>query len=164
LHVRAYRYSTLEDTDPVIRGKRAVLGIFDKSQGYGDVARNVIAAVRLPTLRYLAWHIRNKLWRGAGFDHIRLTAFIEQEPDPENRITLANDKDPNGRPLPYLRYRESEILTTSVSRTMQVMAAALREVGFGDLRHGEEAVAHLAHYRQYGLHQMGSTRMSDNPR
>ena len=164
LHVRAYRYNMLEATDPVISGKRAVMGLFDKKRSYQNIVRDTIAAARPASIRYLAWHLRNKLSRNARFDHLRLTAFVEQEPDPENRITLSTDRDSHGRPLPHLSYRESETMTASIANTMRVMADALRARGFGNLRFGESELAHLMHYNQYGLHQMGSTRMSDDPR
>lgn len=163
LHVRAYRYNDLEGTEPVIRGKRAMAKLLGGAGSWKDLLLDAAAAARPRSLRYLAWHVRNKLWAGAGFDHIRLTAFVEQEPDPENRITLSRDRDPNGQPLPHLTYRMSETTEASIRRTMEVMAEALRESGFDGLRYGKD-VAHLAHYQKYGLHQMGSTRMSQSPR
>ncbi len=164
LHVRAYRYNVLEDTDPVISGKRAVMGLFDKKTSRKAIVRGVFAAARPASLGYLVWHVRNKLWRKAKFDHLRLTAFVEQEPDPENRITLSDHRDCNGRPLPHLSYRESEATKASIAKSMRVMATALGDRGFGNLRHDESELAHLMHYNQYGLHQMGSTRMSQDPR
>jgi len=100
------------------------------------------------------------MFRRATFDQVRFTAFLEQEPDPSNRITLSRRTDIFGRPLPRLIYRDSDFMLRSHRRTLELMAAAFSAKGFGRLRHGDEAIAHLSAYDRYGLHQMGSTRMA----
>jgi len=50
-----------------------------------------------------------------------------------------------------------------VRGTLVCLDRALSASGLPGLRHAPEETAHLAHYDAYGLHQMGSTRMSDSP-
>lgn len=157
LHLRCYRYSLLEDLKPIVEGKRAAVDTAGRM-------RSAMGALRPVTLKYLAWHGSNKLWRKAHFDHIRLMAFVEQEPDLENRITLGNCRDTFGQRLPFLRYSESWLMRESVKRSMCVLGDALAAAGFPGLRHGEDALSHLKGYNAYGLHQMGSTRMANDPR
>ncbi|MEM8630067.1 MAG: GMC family oxidoreductase [Pseudomonadota bacterium] len=164
MHLRAYRYSALEDDPAIIRGKRATAPEASGARRQRDIARDMLAALRPQSAAYLGWHLRNKLCERASFDHVRFMAFVEQEPDPENRIMLANDRDRFDKPLPHLSIRESETMQRSVRLTMSLMEKALLAAGFGRLRHGDDALAHLTAYDAYGLHQMGSTRMSDNPR
>ncbi|MEM9433951.1 MAG: GMC family oxidoreductase [Pseudomonadota bacterium] len=160
LHLRCYRYSLFEDEEPIIEGKRALF----EAATVTERLRRVASSTRPVTLRYLSWHTRNKIIRRARFTHLRLMAFVEQEPDPDNRLTLSRDKDAFGSPLPYLEYTESAEMTESVRRSMETMATALSEVGFPGLRHDEASLAHLKIYDDYGLHPMGGTRMSENPR
>lgn len=47
---------------------------------------------------------------------------------------------------------------------MHFMGDILSASGFGKLLYGDGDISHLSVYNQYGLHQMGSTRMSDGPR
>lgn len=162
LHIRCYRYSRFEDEAPVIAGKRAALG--RKSSDTKGGSKDWLAALRPVSLRYLTWHTKNKLWRNARYDHLRFMAFLEQEPEAENRILLSNERDAFGCQLPNLIFRESNYMRDSATRSMDLMANALATAGLSGLRHGDEALSHLQDYDDYGLHQMGSTRMASDPR
>lgn len=156
LHFRAYRFNALED-DPVIVRLKSVASE-GRAIGAADVF-NPASLVKL--LRYGSWHLWNKKQRSARFDHIRLLAFLEQEPDADNRITLSDTKDRFGMPLPHLQLTESHQMQQSVARSLEVMSDALRQNGLPDHRLGEDD--HLTHYGGYGLHHMGGTRMSADP-
>ena len=166
MHLRFYRYHRLEDGAPVIAAKELEVGRGHAS-GRGALAsfwrthRGNIATGALP---YAAWHFWNKIYRRARFDRLRFTAFVEQEPDPENRVTLSREKDAFGKPLAHLHYHESNFMNDSILRTLELMRTAFRQQGFGELRYGPGNIAHLANYEKYGLHQLGSTRMADDPR
>ena len=163
LHVRCYRYGTYEDQPPIIEGKRVVFGSGGATEGSGGM-RGALSAVHPMTVGYLWWHARNKLFHNAAFDHVRMTAFVEQEPDPDNRITLHTKRDALGRPLPFLNLRESRAMKESIQRSMAVMAKAFDAAGLPGLRYRDDELAHLRDYDAYGLHHMGGTRMSDDPR
>ena len=93
-----------------------------------------------------------------------MTAFVEQEPLAENRITLSHELDGLGSPLPYLKLRESARMYEGIQRSMSAIGRALRTAGYPGLRYDEQTLAHLDQYNDYGLHHMGSTRMASNPR
>lgn len=162
MHIRLYRYAPVEAHPAVLAGKALAL-----APSLGGAARYLAQHGRhLPfTLGpYLGWHALNKAWKHAPFGHVRLTAFLEQEPDPDNRITLSSVRDRFGLPLPHLHLRESAMMQDSIARSLQIMERDLAERGVGRLAFGLAEVAHLAHYGKYGYHHMGSTRMSETPR
>lgn len=163
LHLRCYRYGSYEDQPPIIEGKRVVFGSGGTTGRSGGL-RGALSAVHPMTLGYLWWHARNKIFRNAVFDHVRMTAFVEQEPDPENRITLDAERDAFGRRLPFLKLQESRAMKDSIHRSMAVMAKAFDAAGLPGLRYRDEDLAHLRGYDAYGLHHMGGTRMSDDPK
>lgn len=165
MHMRVYRYHRLEDAAPVIDAKAALFApdADTRRAGRGRLGRHGARLVSTG-VPYVAWHILNKIAPAARFDHVRLTAFVEQEPNPDNRITLSRDRDVFGQPLPHLQITESDEMQESILQTLVCMGRALSARGLPGLRYGPGAMAHLAYYDAYGLHQLGGTRMSDDPR
>ncbi len=165
MHLRVFRFHVLEAAAPVIRGKEGWRGLAPKTDSRRvEALRSLGAAMRPEVSRYLAWHFFGKLFRRTPFDHVRFTAFLEQEPDPENRITLGKRRDRFGQPLPHLTWRESDFMRDSHRRSMEFLDREFQACGFGDLNYRGDEIAYLESYNQYGLHHMGSTRMSDDPR
>jgi len=167
MHLRVFRYHRLEQSSAIIRAKAAWRARRSgwpapEATPHDPEPVPLRAVADLP--RYLAWHLINKTYPDAPFDHVRLTAFLEQEPDPENRITLSHDKDRFGQPLAHLRFRESAFMEESAARSLERLEAALSANGLPGLAFRATETAHLLHYQQFGLHQMGSTRMSEDPR
>lgn len=158
LHFRAYRFHALEDDAAIVRLKRVTSG---GDRNLWSILRQFDPRAVAKSVRYGAWHLLNKSFRQAQFDHVRLLALVEQEPDPANRITLSQQRDRFGLPLPHLELTESARMKDSVARTLDAMGRALDERGLRDHRLGE--APHLSHYGGYGLHHMGGTRMSDDP-
>ncbi len=165
LHARFYRFHPLE-RDPAVAAAKRLLPKLRNADGIGGMRRFVQAhgmRVFVKMARYGVWHFDNKLRPGASFDHLRLLAFLEQEPDPENRIVLSSRKDRFGTPLPHLVYRETPFFQSSVRQTVDAMATGLQRAGFGTLVSDDDALEPIRHYDSYGLHPMGATRMSDDP-
>ncbi len=137
MHLRFYRYHLLEETDPVIAAKALGTGPGDTSrfEALGRFWRTHRGTIATSAVPYAAWHFWNKFYRRARFDHLRFTAFVEQEPDPENRITLSREKDPFGKPLAHLHSHQSNVMTDSILRTLGLMQTAFRRQGFGELRY-----------------------------
>ncbi|MEM7527803.1 MAG: GMC family oxidoreductase [Pseudomonadota bacterium] len=163
LHLRFYRYSLREAHTAVVRGK-ALAEAGPTLAGVKQYLAEHAAALPGVVAPYLAWHAMNKLFHSAPFGHARMTALFEQEPDPENRITLSGIRDGLGIPLPHLHYRESAFMAESHRRSLALLRDALLAQGFGKLEFQEEALAHLRPYDKHGLHPMGSTRMADDPK
>ncbi len=165
LHLRFYRYTLLEDTEAVIFAKQLQVAALDRQKRFGEMIRGGKlwrdGWTVLP--RYLGWHFWNKLDRKARFDHVRLSGWIEQEPDPENRITLSRTRDKLGQPLAHLKLHFSDLMQDSVMRSLEHMSKILYTRGFGQLEYNPERLNHLAPYNKMGLHHMGTTRMHPNP-
>lgn len=165
LHIRCYRYSLLEDTAAVIAAKQLPTAIVHQRDF-------TPAALQWQSIRpngwkvlpqYLGWHLWNKINKQARFTHMRLQAWIEQAPDPNNRITLSSEKDPLGQPKTHLTFSFSQQVWDSVVRSRQTIEKALFNQGLGSLQYSAERLQHLTHYDKIGLHHMGTTRMHNSP-
>ena len=155
MHFRAYRFHPLENDPSIIRLKEIAGGAgLSMGKVFSEMAPKTIAK----WARYGVWHLWNQRARSARFDHLRLLAFLEQEPDPDNRVTLSNETDPFGQPLPHLKLTTSALMKDSVARSLEVIETQLRARGLSDFDLSEPQ--HLAHYGSYGYHHMGATRMS----
>ncbi|MCX4246596.1 GMC oxidoreductase [Paraliomyxa miuraensis] len=109
----------------------------------------------------------------------------EQAPAPDNRVTLAEERDAFDTPLPRLQWRMNELDCVSLQHTVQAFGDALLREGLGrlrsflthtDLRHVDTIYGPSLTDEQrerinleqrptilvWG-HHMGTTRMSDDP-
>ena len=165
MHLRFYRYNILEDTQAVIAAKQ--LPSVLRHERDLKIVRSLWKQIKQenPTIlpRYLNWHIWNKLSRKATFDYVRLQSWIEQEPDPENRVTLSQQKDYLGQPKAHLTLRFSDRVWQSVERSIEQLALVLQQRGLGRIEYDLSRLEHLCSYDKIGLHHMGTTRMHDNP-
>ena len=160
IQFHAYRYHALE-ADPAIMAIKKLANVRASSHtGLTSIAgpRQLARATR-----YVGWHFWNKASKNARFDHVRLQGFVEQEPDPNNRVTLSEKTDCFGHRLPHLFFTESDRLKDSISRTLEITAQSLTHRGYPEVSVEESDLRHLEHYGGYGLHHMGGTRMSDDP-
>ena len=93
---------------------------------------------------------------------VRLRNFMEMEPDPENRVTLAEEVDPYGQPIPMVRHR----CTETDQRTMRALHELLRDelpgTGLGELESTLETASPWP-ITQDASHHMGTTRMGTDP-
>ena len=93
---------------------------------------------------------------------LRLRWFADMEPRPDNRVTLSDEKDCFGVPLPAVNYA----LGLRDKKTLQALHARLgeevRRLGLGTLEGtAQEAVAAAV---DDASHHLGGTRMGDDPR
>lgn len=161
MHIRICRYNLLEDTKAVVSAKKLNMGDFTLiTSGWKQLWQDHWSV--LP--RYLAWHLWNKINPSAYFDHVRLIAFVEQEPDPNNRITLSQKLDYLGQPQANLTLRFSERMWDSVERSLPPISKTLYKQGLGELQYDKTRLEHLTSYNKIGLHHIGTTRMHPNPR
>ena len=87
----------------------------------------------------------------------------EQLPNPESRVTLREELDRYGVPLPRLDWKVTDLDLRSIRRTQELFATALERKNLGrleDLFGDEDPPAHVGG----GAHHMGTTRMHPNPR
>ena len=99
------------------------------------------------------------------YRRLELMAFIEQTPDPENRVTLIDEKDELGKEKIRVHFEWSEDDVRSIARAQQIMHEELQKTGIGKVVPGELRENGLPHVGSEGLHHlMGTTRMSDDPK
>ena len=95
---------------------------------------------------------------------VRLRNFMEMEPDPDNRVTLAEERDANGQRIARVRHA----CTAADRRSMTALHEALLEefprVGLGRLETDlTEAEKEPWPIDQDASHHMGTTRMGADP-
>lgn len=164
MHVRLYRYSLLEDTPAVITAKR-LSGLWQqrKLASTGACFWQLKPDSWKTLSRYATWHFWHKLNASAAFRHVRLQAWIEQEPDPANCIRLSQQRDYFGQPQAHLDFRFSEQTWKSIDQSLLRIDQALKLRGFGRLQADALRLQHLEPYDKLGLHHMGTTRMHKSP-
>lgn len=137
----------------VLRGrKRLILAVYERVR-YGipiflDLGRG-------------GWsrHARNQ----RKYDSLELLAIVEQSPNPNNRVTVTEEKDALGCRKTKLHYTCAEEDIASVKRAQKIIGEALVETGLGSYQPPEESADMMK--TSTGLHHMlGTTRMSDDPK
>ncbi|MEL6996135.1 MAG: GMC family oxidoreductase [Pseudomonadota bacterium] len=160
IQFHSYRYNALEAHPAIMALKK----LADPQAPDGIYPLGLASPANIARCaRYTAWHFWNKSRENAWFDHIRLQAFVEQEPDRDNRITLSDNVDRFGQRLPHLHSTESKLFHDSIVRSLDILGRGLRAGGYSDFLLGADKVPHLHYYGGYGLHHMGGTRMSSDP-
>ncbi|HEX5130855.1 MAG TPA: GMC family oxidoreductase [Candidatus Krumholzibacteria bacterium] len=93
-----------------------------------------------------------------------LRAFLDQYPNPDNRITLSGRKDAHGMPLANLDWSFSSADRESVIRFFALLERATAAGGHARLDHTR--LRDTAEWPLIGIHShfMGTTRMGDDPR
>ena len=111
---------------------------------------------------------------GTGWTHLdrkseRFTTYeailhTEQAPDPDNRVTLAAERDGLGYPLARLHWRWTERDYDSVRRAQPIFARELARAGIGTYTPAMDASGRPDLLHPGLHHHMGTTRMHDDPR
>jgi choline dehydrogenase-like flavoprotein len=97
------------------------------------------------------------------YPRLELLAFVEQSPNPDNRVTLTEERDELGMPRLRLHYRWDDADLDSIRRAQRLMADSLSAAGLG--RHEPAAPPPDGRLPVVGLHHMaGTARMHDDPR
>lgn len=96
------------------------------------------------------------------YNRLELLAFVEQSPNPDNRVTLIDRCDELGMPLIKLRFRWDDHDLWSIRRSQAILAQALEATGLG--RYEAPQQPPDGRLPVVGLHHMASTaRMHDDP-
>ena len=97
------------------------------------------------------------------YPRLELLAFVEQSPNPDNRVTLTDERDELGMPRLRLHYRWDDADLDSIRRAQRLMASTLGAAGLG--RYEPAALPQDGRLPVVGLHHMaGTARMHDDPR
>jgi choline dehydrogenase-like flavoprotein len=93
-----------------------------------------------------------------------LLNFVQQTPNWNSRIFLSEKKDPLGRPHPALDWRLSSIDHQGIVKAQTLIAQEVGRSAFGRARIEIDPNPRIPlEGCEGGPHQMGTTRMSDNP-
>jgi choline dehydrogenase-like flavoprotein len=93
------------------------------------------------------------------FSLIEVISQIEQSPDPDNRVTLGDGLDMFGQRQARIHWRLNELDNDSVRRSREILQAALRSAGIGELQIPAETYNVSSSH-----HHIGTTRMHDDAR
>lgn len=97
------------------------------------------------------------------YNKFELLGIVEQSPNPENRLTLLDEKDALGCPKTKVHYICSDEDILSVTKAQSVFGEVLEESGLG--RYEPPKISAEVMKTITGLHHMmGTTRMSDDPK
>ena len=95
------------------------------------------------------------------------TARTEATPNPNSRVTLAEERDALGVKRIRLDWRPAELDRVTVARTMELLAREFGRLGVGRVRINELLLQNDLRWSEnlswFG-HHMGTTRMSDDPK
>ena len=145
------------EDDPMsalLRLRRRALGREPLAGAAGD-ARRALASTALASAAYRRWA------RGLGPavppEAIDLLCIAEQPPDPESRITLAEQRDPLGVPQARLDWRVGDAERAAVRATVSAVSGWFESSSLGTVRPS----ASFDYFD--GFHHMGATRMSRDP-
>jgi choline dehydrogenase-like flavoprotein len=100
---------------------------------------------------------KNILQRFSGKSYL-VRASFEMIPDPNNRVTLSDERDSINQLRPSLDFRFSSDEKESVSKSLAILGRELGASGF------EKGAERLINRPKFYSHHMGTTRMNDNPR
>lgn len=115
-----------------------------------------------PRVTSYAWHRLRRRARPI-VRRARLRNFLEMEPHPENRVTLADARDAFGSPLPRVSHRCTALDKRSIVALHAELAREVERNGLGRLESDLER-ADPWPIDQDASHHMGTTRMGLDPR
>jgi len=93
---------------------------------------------------------------------VRLRNFMEMEPDPENRVTIGEERDPYGTPIAHVRHACTPADERSMKALHEHLAHEFESLGIGRLETTLQD-ARPWPITQDASHHMGATRMGTDP-
>ncbi|MBP6776063.1 MAG: GMC family oxidoreductase, partial [Piscinibacter sp.] len=89
----------------------------------------------------------------------------EPAPNPDSRVTLADEHDALGLPKACVDWRPGELVKATLDRTSQIVADELRRIGVAEVELDEPLSGRPWPAKLNGAwHHMGTARMHDSPR
>jgi choline dehydrogenase-like flavoprotein len=129
---------------------------FDWFKVVGNVVFN------LPSVLSYAW-FRAIARKRPKVKRARLRNFMEMEPDPDNRVVLSATVDDDGRPLPKIISRCTELDRRSMLAVQEVLREEIERLGLGRLE-SDLTLDDPWPIDQDASHHVGTTRMGRDPR
>jgi choline dehydrogenase-like flavoprotein len=97
--------------------------------------------------------------------HTVMQLVCEPAPNPDSRVTLADERDALGMPKACVDWRPGELVKATLDRTSRIVADELRRIGVAEVDLDEPLSGRPWPAKLNGAwHHMGTTRMNDSPR
>jgi choline dehydrogenase-like flavoprotein len=96
---------------------------------------------------------------------VRLQCHLEQQPDPESRVTLSQEKDPLGMPQTRVHWKVNEAERTTMRIATQTMGEELSRLGLAQVEMDQWLADDEADWKSHitdSYHHIGTTRMGAN--
>ncbi len=93
----------------------------------------------------------------------RVRNFMEMAPDPDNRVTLSEECDEDGKRLPLVAHRCTDLDRRSMAAVHTKLAAEIEASGLGTLESDLRPETSPWPIDQDASHHMGTTRMGTDP-
>jgi choline dehydrogenase-like flavoprotein len=157
------RETRWQEATPGARALRGVFGDLRQGRWPQDLTTHIGAIAQ--DIDELARTAYARLRNGAPPPVFRLYHWLEQAPNPDSRVTLAEERDAFGlrRARVDWRFTEQELRTTL--RMQQLVGEELGRAGIGRLRLDEGlAAGEWPEELSWSNHHMGTTRMHDDPK
>ncbi len=145
------------------KGVKALLGIIKHQPAKESrLAQYFSIVINLPTIAAFAlYRLRGK--KGFRAKAGELRNFMEMEPLPENRLTLSDERDENGLPVPAVNVNTSALDRKSLIELHRIFAEEMEKNGVGTLE------SNLAERAPWPInfdasHHLGGTRMGKDPK
>ncbi len=162
LQLRPYRLVEAEETPGVVAYRQLREEVLERKLGAASFGHlGTMLEQRGKLMRYFRHRARLHLSREASLSNpIFLVGGLEQEPDPNNRVTLSSERDQLGQQRAELYFRLTDADWDSCRRTMALFDQVFQEHGLSRL----EAADHfdVDAVNKFGAHHMGTTRMHDD--
>jgi GMC oxidoreductase len=132
----------------------------------GSPARTLIGLLRLVRDRFLASPKKPGVFLRNEIGEYALHYHAEQQPNPESRVTLLEEVCSTGLPKLRIDLRFQNADADSVLRAHDILDRALRDSGKGKLQYlfpPEKRRWAILQQAIDGFHQMGTTRMGQDP-
>ena len=129
--------------------------------GFATRARLVLADIPNASAALLA-HLRSMARLNT---HWQFVTILEPEPNPDSRITLADDRDRYGMRRARLDWKLGALTKRSLARTQELIVADLKRAGLdcAVVGSGGTAANQTVEDPRWVWHHMGTTRMSVDP-
>ncbi|WP_024904668.1 FAD-dependent oxidoreductase [Robbsia andropogonis] len=134
--------------------------------------KNVITGAPA-TARFLANWLTHRTFAERKFpsvivrpDNLRFSLDFhgEQEPNPDSRITLSDERDAIGMRRIHIDWRYTAQDVATISRALDALASEITRSGVGTFSYDSEQVeAEMTRYGAYGGHHIGTARMGTDP-
>lgn len=166
LNARIYLHEVLKP-DTGVAAARELYSALRKGESIDDLDEKVWRV--LMDIDDVAQNAYRRFVLGKGtrppIDRIDINVSVEQAPNPNSRVTLSNETDALGLRRPRLNWVLTEMERETALALGRLLGAEFGRLGLGRIKFNDELLRYDGSPDiGFGYHQMGTTRMADDPR